>query len=65
MLSDAFPVPKEGYEWTAHMLNLNGAGSQKLLKQYPALQGHVTLLEYVREYQKYADRREAIAFYKL
>ncbi|HBA47703.1 MAG TPA: hypothetical protein DCZ91_07860 [Lachnospiraceae bacterium] len=51
-LSDAFLVPKEGYEWTAHMLNLNGAGNQKLLKQCPALQGYVTLIVYVREYQK-------------
>lgn len=51
-LSDAFLVPKEGYEWTAHMLNLNGADNRRLLEQCPALQGYVTLIEYVREYQK-------------
>ncbi len=51
-LSDAFLVPKEGYEWTAHMLNISAAGNQNLLGRCPALKGYVTLIQYVREYQK-------------
>lgn len=51
-LSDAFLVPKEGYEWTAHMLNINSSGNRNLLKKCPALKGYVTLIEYVRESQE-------------
>lgn len=51
-LSDAFLVPKEGYEWTAHMLNINSKGNQGLLEGCPPLKGYVALIEYVREYQE-------------
>ena len=54
-LSDAFLVPKEGYEWTAHMLNINRNGNQNLLQRCPALKGYVALIQYVREYQKSGD----------
>ena len=54
-LSDAFLVPREGYEWTAHMLNMNGSGNQDLMNRCSALKGYVTLIQYVREYQKAED----------
>lgn len=54
-LSDAFPVPREGYEWTAHMLNVSRGGNRNLLKSCPALNGYVTLIEYIREYQESGD----------
>ena len=54
-LSDAFLVPKEGYEWTAHMLNMNSSGNQDLLNRCSVLKGYVTLIQYVREYQKAGD----------
>lgn len=50
-LSDAFLVPREGYEWTAHMLNINNEGSRSLLERCPALKGYVMLVRYVRELQ--------------
>ncbi|HBA48281.1 MAG TPA: hypothetical protein DCZ91_10890 [Lachnospiraceae bacterium] len=54
-LSDAFLVPREGYEWTAHMLNINAEGNRKLLNQCPALKGYVALIQYVREFQGAGD----------
>ena len=54
-LSDAFLVPREGYEWTAHMLNINAEGNRKLLNQCPALKGYVALIQYVREFQGVGD----------
>lgn len=54
-LSDAFLVPREGYEWTAHMLNINAEGNRSLLRQCPALEGYVALIRYVREYQGTGD----------
>ena len=54
-LSDAFLVPREGYEWTAHMLNINAEGNRGLLNQCPALAGYVALIQYVREFQGVGD----------
>ena len=54
-LSDAFLVPREGYEWTAHMLNINAEGNRGLLSQCPALEGYVALIQYVREFQGVGD----------
>ena len=54
-LSDAFLVPREGYEWTAHMLNINAEGNRGLLERCPALKGYVALIQYVREYQEAGD----------
>lgn len=54
-LSDAFLVPGEGYEWTAHMLNINAEGNRGLLNQCPALEGYVALIQYVREFQGAGD----------
>ena len=28
-LSDAFEVPSEGYEWTAHLININDVGVKR------------------------------------
>lgn len=50
-LSDAFTTPKEGYEWTAHMLNINTGHNQELLGNCPALEGYARLVTYTREYQ--------------
>ncbi len=45
-LSDAFLTPHEGYEWTAHMLNINAGHNQELLENCPAL------VRYIREYRR-------------
>ncbi len=50
-LSDSFMTPKEGYEWTAHMLNINAEHNQELLDSCPALKGYALLVQYTREYQ--------------
>ena len=50
-LSDSFMTPKEGYEWTAHMLNINAGHNQELLDTCPALKGYALLVQYTREYQ--------------
>ena len=50
-LSDAFSVPAEGYEWTAHMLNINPGCNQKLLEQCPPLKGYMMLISLIRQGQ--------------
>ena len=50
-LSDSFMTPKEDYEWTAHMLNINAGHNQELLDTCPALKGYALLVQYTREYQ--------------
>ena len=37
------------------MLNMNGSGNQDLMNRCSALKGYVTLIQYVREYQKAED----------
>ena len=60
-LSDSFMTPKEGYEWTAHMLNINAGHNQELLDRCPALKGYALLVKYTREYQtKGVDLKEAV-----
>lgn len=51
-LSDSFMTQKEGYEWTAHMLNVNANHNKKLLEACPALKGYALLVQYTREFQK-------------
>ena len=51
-LSDSFISPTEGYEWTAHMLNINAGHNRELLKRCPALEGYALLVSYTREFQK-------------
>lgn len=50
-LSDAFSVPTEGYEWTAHMLNINPGCNPELLAQCEPLRGYVTLISLIRQEQ--------------
>ncbi len=51
-LSDAFLMPHKGYEWTAHMLNINAGHNQELLENCPVLEGYVALVQYIREYRR-------------
>lgn len=50
-LSDSFITPKKGYEWTAHMLNINEGHNQELLNICPALKGYALLVQYTRDFQ--------------
>ncbi len=60
-LSDSFMTPKEGYEWTAHMLNINAGHNQELLDTCPTLKGYALLVQYIREFQtKGSELREAV-----
>ena len=60
-LSDSFITPKEGYEWTSHMLNINAGHNQELLSNCPALEGYARLVNYTREYQaNNLDLKDAI-----
>ena len=51
-LSDAFCVPREGYEWTAHVLNINQGYNRELLDACPPLKGYASLIGYIRGYQR-------------
>ena len=57
-LSDAFIAPKNGYEWTANMLNINIGHNKELLKACPVLEGYSMLVYYIRKYQKEKDSLE-------
>jgi len=48
-LSEAFMVPSEGYEFTAHMININVPHNRELMDRCPALSGYATLIEYTRK----------------
>ena len=50
-LSEAFQTPVEGYEWTAHMVNLNAKENEGLLKKCWVLEGYATLVRYIQENQ--------------
>ncbi|MCR4762793.1 MAG: hypothetical protein K5696_04615 [Lachnospiraceae bacterium] len=56
-LSDAFLRPTDGYEWTAHMLNINAGKNRELMEKCPELKGYATLIQYIREYKRqgYSD----------
>ena len=51
-LSDSFLTRREGYEWTAHMININVGHNPKILEKCPPLKGYAALVAYVREYQE-------------
>ena len=60
-LSDSFMTPKEGYEWTAHMLNISVGHNQELLDTCPTLKGYALLVQYIREFQtKGSELKEAV-----
>ncbi len=51
-MSDSFLTPKAGYEWTAHMININVGHNPEILDKCPPLKGYAVLVGYVREYQR-------------
>ena len=48
-LTDAFITPVSGYEFTAHMININVPHNRELLEKCPTLLGYATLVRYSRE----------------
>ena len=48
-LSDAFEVPSEGYEWTAHLINVNAGRNDEIMDNCPALKGYALLVEEYRD----------------
>ena len=48
-LSDAFEVPSEGYEWTAHLINVNAGRNDDIMDCCPALKGYALLVEEFRD----------------
>ena len=48
-LSDAFEVPSEGYEWTAHLINVNAGRNDEIMDSCPALKGYALLVEEYRD----------------
>lgn len=48
-LSDAFTVKAEGYEWTAHLINVNRGRNDDLMARSPALVGYAELIALIRE----------------
>ena len=48
-LSDAFEVPSEGYEWTAHLINVNAGRNDEIMDCCPALKGYALLVEEFRD----------------
>ncbi len=47
-LSNAFQIPTEGYEWTAHLLNINIGHNSTIMEECPALKGYAILIQEVR-----------------
>ena len=48
-LSDAFMTPASGYEFTAHMININTPHNMELMDKCPTLKEYATLVSYTRE----------------
>ncbi len=57
-LSDAFQMPTDGYEWTAHVLNINPGNNEGVVRKCPELSGYVALIQYIRENQEAGISRE-------
>ena len=47
-LSDSFEVPSPGYEWTAHLININFGHNGEIMEQCPALEGYAFLIKEIR-----------------
>ena len=47
-LSDAFEVPSEGYEWTAHLINVNSGHNDEIMDNCPALKGYAFFIQEIR-----------------
>ena len=48
-LSDAFEVPSDGYEWTAHLINVNSGKNIDIMDSCPALRGYALLVKEYRD----------------
>ncbi len=60
-LSDAFQIPTVGYEWTAHLLNINSGHNSDIMNECPALMGYAFLIGEIRYgLEKGMDNEEAI-----
>ena len=51
-LSDAFETFVPGYEWTAHMININAGYNKNLMDRCIPLKGYSQLIENIRQNQK-------------
>ena len=61
-LSDAFmkPDPDGGFEWTAHLINLNEGKNDELLSQCKALKDYMTLIHMIRRNSRQMEFEEAV-----
>ena len=60
-LSEAFEVPTEGYEWTAHFININAGKNSEILDRCPALKGYAYFIDEIRTNREQGmDELEAV-----
>ena len=59
LLSDAFLTRAKGYEWTAHLININKGHNQRILNECPDLLGYSMLVAHVRGYIKEGSEKRA------
>ena len=60
-LSEAFEVPAEGYEWTAHFININAGNNSAILDRCPALKGYAFFIDEIRRNRERGmDELEAV-----
>ncbi|MGN0941571.1 MAG: hypothetical protein ACI4OA_07690 [Selenomonadaceae bacterium] len=57
-LSKAFAHEAEGYEWTAHVLNINAGHSKKIMSRCEPLEGYATLIKKIRDHQAQGETLE-------
>ena len=58
-LIDAFEHPVKGYDWTAHVLNINPGNNQNLMDACSTLAGYTKLIQQIRTRQKSGDSIES------
>ncbi len=51
-LSDAFIFPSDGYEWTAHLININAGHNTDIMDRCPSLKGYAFLIQTIRDYRQ-------------
>ena len=49
LLSEAFENASPGYEWTAHVININYGKNKELMDDCPVLEGYARFTDYVRK----------------
>ena len=57
-LSDAFEYMTAGYEWTAHMININIGHNKSILNASRDLLGYSTLVSYIRAHMAEGMQRD-------